>query len=201
MIKPRFGGFRVFGNRYYYDALYATLIHLMPKNCLEIGTYFGYSTEVFQKYFDNFRPDGKLITLDIKKYIDIIHPSVTQLLVHPYINDSNKYHDVQPENILPPINDAQDNINIVKNVFNEQFDFCFLDGDHNKPSIYNDFKLARALLKEPQYILFDDIDVPNHESTNVYQNEILNNPDLNVYDYGNWNVWIGAALLWNKNER
>lgn|SRR3990167_7447534 len=199
MIQPRFSGFRVFGNRYYYDALYATLIHLMPKNCLEIGTYFGYSAEVFQTYFDKFCPDGKLITLDIKKYVDLNQlPNVTQLVVHPYINNSNKYHDVQPENILSPVDKPDKNISIVTNVFNNKFDFCFLDGDHNKPSIYNDFKLARALLKEPQYIMFDDIDVPNHESTEVFNNEILNDEKLAVNTYANWNVWIGAALLWNK---
>lgn len=211
MIPKIITGFPKFGDRYIYEALYQTLIYLRPKYCLEIGTFHGYSAKIFQTYFNEYMPDGKLITMDIKQYVTLSeYPNVYPIIVHPYIKNSDKYHYVTKEEILEPTTNPLINLKIlvtymVKYGIDEDnelplFDFCFLDGDHHQISAYNDFAIAKSVLKDPQYILFDDIDMPGHETVDVWNNDISKRDDINTYDYSDWNVWVGAALLWNKDK-
>ena len=88
-------------NRQFRQALLATLIHLKPKYCLEIGTHLGQSTEVFQKYFDEYQQDGIVVTVDIHKYKDLSHlKNVKQLIVHPHVDNSSDWHYVNNEELL-----------------------------------------------------------------------------------------------------
>ena len=197
--------FEPVNNRHIYDALYSTLVYLKPKYCLEIGTFYGQSAEVFQAYFNEYCQDGKLITCDIKKYVDFAHcPNVTQVIVHPHITNSAEWHYVKNNELLPPTRDPMDNVDIVRELFKDKFDFCFLDGDHQEISVYDDFLMAGELLLNPKYILFDDIDEPDktikrkHDSVRIYEQEIKNNEALNIYDFADWGIWVGAALLWEK---
>lgn len=192
-------------NRQFRQALLATLIHLKPKYCIEIGTHLGQSTEVFQKYFDEHQPDGVVVTVDIHKYKNIESKNVKQLIVHPHVNNSSDWHYVKNEELLDHnIDSVEKNTEIIKesmrNLSESRFDFCFLDGDHQRESVIKDFAISRNLLKEPQYILFDDTedDGGGHDSVKVYE-EIVAEEKYNVYDFSKeWDVYCGCALLWNK---
>lgn len=199
IVKPN--KFAPVNNRHIYDALYGVLLKLKPKYCLEIGTFHGQSVEVFQTYFNEEMPDGKLITCDIKNFVDMSKfPNCEQVLVHPHVTNSEQWHYVKNEEILPPVVDSVvENVCKIKEAATSiEFDFCFLDGDHQKISAYGDLAICELLLKQPQYILFDDIDSAPHESQAVYEESIKDNPDLNVYDFSDWGLWVGAALIWNK---
>ena len=192
-------------NRQFREALFSSLVHLKPKYCLEIGTHIGQSTEVFQKYFDEHQPDGVVVTVDIHKYKNIESKNVKQLIVHPHVNNSADWHYVKNEELLDHnVDSVVKNTELIKesirNFSATQFDFCFLDGDHQRESVIKDFAISRSLLKEPQYILFDDTedDGGGHDSVDVY-NEIVAEEKYNIYDFSKeWNVYCGCALIWNK---
>ena len=114
--------------RYFRDALFASLVHLKPKLCLEIGTHIGQSTNVFQKYFDQYEPDGVVVTVDIKKYVDIESKNVKQLIVHPHVNNSSDWHYVKNEELLDHnVDSVAKNTELIKesirNFSESQFDF------------------------------------------------------------------------------
>ena len=192
-------------HRRFRDALFGSLVHLKPKYCLEIGTHLGQSTEVFQKYFNEYQPDGIVVTVDIHKYKDIESKNVKQLIVHPHVNNSSDWHYVKNEELLDHnVDSVEKNTEIIReairNLPESQFDFCFLVGDHQRESVIKDFAISRNLLSEPQYILFDDTedDGGGHDSVKVY-NEIVAKGEYNVYDFSKeWNVYCGCALIWNK---
>lgn len=194
------------GGRNIYSAIYATLLQLKPKNCLEIGTFHGYSAAVFQKYFDEFCPDGKLITCDIKSYVDLSqYKNVEQVIVRPYVDNSEQWHYVKNSELKAQTNSGIDNAAIVKSLFEEDFDFCFLDGDHQLTSVVQDFVFARELLKQPQYILFDDteevgqtVKTSVHDSVRYFYEEITMDTNIEYYNFKNWQSFVGAALIWNK---
>lgn len=200
MIINKMNQFASINERDIYDALYSTLVYLKPKYCLEIGTFHGKSAEVFQKYFDIFCTDGLLITIDIHKYVDLSWAdNIKQLIVHPHIQNSSEWHYVDNNQILPYTADSvTQNIAQIKTEISNQFDFCFLDGDHTMESVTRDFQIARQLLSQPQYILFDDIDSEPHDSVKYYNQFIKNNNEYNVYSFDNWTKWVGAALVSNK---
>ena len=74
-------------SRHFRDALYASLLHVKPKYCLEIGTHIGQSTAVFQRYFEEHEPQGVVVTVDITKLVNIKSDNVKQILLH----DVNRY--------------------------------------------------------------------------------------------------------------
>ncbi len=193
-------------NRQFRQALLATLIHLKPKYCLEIGTHLGQSTEVFQKYFDEYQQDGIVVTVDIHKYKDLSHlKNVKQLIVHPHVDNSSDWHYVNNEELLDHnVDSVAKNTEIIRgairNLSENHFDFCFLDGDHQRDSVMKDFAISRNVLSEPQYILFDDTedDGGGHDSVDVY-NEIVAEDRYNIYDFSKeWETYCGCALIWNK---
>jgi|TARA_R110000751_G_scaffold291187_4_gene398040 predicted O-methyltransferase YrrM len=192
-------------NRQFRKALFSSLVHLKPKYCLEIGTHIGQSTEVFQKYFDEYQPDGIVVTVDIHKYKDVESKNVKQLIVHPHVNNSSDWHYVNNEELLDHnVDSVVKNTELIResirNLSENQFDFCFLDGDHQRESVMKDFAISRNLLTEPQYILFDDTedDGGGHDSVKIYE-EIVAEEKYNVYDFSKeWDVYCGCALMWNK---
>lgn len=192
------------GSRYIYNALYDTLVCLKPKACLEIGTFHGQSARVFQDYFTEHCPEGILITIDIKHYVYLTDcPNVFQVIGHPHVANSTQWHHVDDKELLE-YTDSSVRANVKKiNEANhgKKFDFCFLDGDHQLESVRRDFLIAANVLEPPKYILFDDIDVEQHDSARYYREQILTKEILNVYDYANWGVWVGAALIWQKEMK
>lgn len=198
--------------RFYRDALYSVLEHLRPKLCLEIGTYFGESSAVFQEYFDKLCPEGKLVTCDVNKYTELNMPNVEQVLVYPHTSkdEMDKWHQLSPDRMLPDSysRERKDKLDTV--IFNTEilkpygeFDFCFLDGDHTRFSATCDFEIAEKVLKDPKWILFDDTDEFEHECAEWFHdmkdvNRISKNPLYNIYEFEDWDVAVGAALMWNK---
>lgn len=190
--------------RWYRDALFSVLVHLQPKLCLEIGTYYGGSSAVFQEYFDKFCPDGKLVTCDINRYTDLNMKNVEQVLVYPHwgMDKVNEWHSVNPETMLP-YHDHKDyyessvekNIEILARY--GEFDMCFLDADHTKFSASRDFRIAEGVLKQPKWILFDDTDEFEHECAPYYR-ELIGRGEHNSYDFDDWDVAVGASLMWRK---
>lgn len=191
-------------SRWYRDALFSTLVHLQPKLCLEIGTYYGGSSAVFQEYFDKFQPEGLLVTCDINKYVDLNMPNVKQILVYPHfdLKKTQEWHNVDLTTMLPDSN-VQDNIyNSVENNIGllrpfGKFDFCFLDGDHTKFSASRDLRIAEEVLSDPKWILFDDTDEFEHECAPYYR-ELKERGEHNTYDFDDWDVAVGAALMNRK---
>lgn len=192
------------GSRHIYNALYDTLVALKPEICLEIGTFHGQSARVFQDYFTEHCPTGKLITIDIKKYVDLSDlPNVFQIIGHPHVTNSTNWHHVNEQELMPYTDSSvKMNVRLIQNANHwHGFDFCFLDGDHQWESVRRDFLIAANVLEFPKYILFDDIDVEAHDSARYYQEQILTKETLNIYDYSDWGVWVGAALIWQKERQ
>jgi len=188
--------------RHFRDALYASLLHLKPKYCLEIGTHIGQSTLVFQEYFTKYQPDGIVVTVDITRLVELALPNVKQLIVHPHVANSIEYHKVDNNLLTHNVDSVAKNTELIKeslrNFSTNHFDFCFLDGDHQLQSVLNDFEISRNLLGDDQYILLDDTEEDHHDSKTVYE-KIIAEQSHNIYDFSKeWGCYCGCALVWNK---
>tara|TARA_B100000686_G_scaffold351101_1_gene448900 strand:+ start:2419 stop:3168 length:750 start_codon:yes stop_codon:yes gene_type:complete len=175
-------------NCYYKTALLNTLIELKPLICLEIGTHYGGTTKVFQHYFEKYQPDGKLITTDIKYFIDYpASPNIKQVIIKPYSEDSDSI-----ESSLTILKRELENIN------HQKFDFTYIDGDHKETSFLKDIRLHKLLSKKPHYALLDDTKDEAHESCFAYKNKIIN--DYNHYEFDDWPFFIGTSLIYSANN-
>lgn len=187
--------------RNYLDALYSCLVELKPKRCLEIGTNLGNSARVFQEYFSNNNNDGLLASCDIQQYVDLSDlKNIHQVRVYPHIIDFSLHH-IDTNKLLPDYKEVyyaeatiNNNIEILKEY--GPFDFIFLDGDHQAESVHKDLEISLALLSDGGKILFDDIAESHHDSCGIYHNELK--PKFNHYEFEDWDVAVGAALIWKK---
>jgi len=189
-------------SRHFRDALYASLLHVKPKYCLEIGTHIGQSTAVFQRYFEEHEPEGIVVTVDITKLVNIKSENVKQIIVHPHVPNSDEFHRVDDHLLTHEIDSVKENTKLIQEAIRNYptnfFDFCFLDGDHQRQSVINDFEISRNVLNGSQYILLDDTEEEHHDSKRVYE-EIVSSQSHNVYDFSKeWDCYCGCALLWNK---
>lgn len=187
---------------FYLDSLFATLVELKPKNCIEVGTNYGGSARIFQDYFNKYMPNGQLITLDIKSYGDISElKNVKQVIVYPYDDTVTKWHYVTENELLPEHkcwNEAlTKNIRRVKNL-SIDFDFAFIDGDHFRQSLLNDIELCTQVTNEPHYILIDDTEDERHDSSKVFNEELVTSDEWNTYDFSDWTIRTGTGLIWKK---
>ena len=189
--------------RHFRDALYASLLHLKPKLCLEIGTHIGQSTAVFQEYFTDYEPNGLVVTVDIKKYVNIETKNVKQVIVHPHVSNSSDWHYVNNEELLDHnVDSVTKNTELIKesirNFTANRFDFCFLDGDHQKESVTKDLLISKNLLDGNQYILLDDTEEEGHDSKTVYE-KMVSEGSHSIYDFSKeWGCYSGCALIWDK---
>ena len=206
---------------FYVDSLYSTLIELRPKICLEIGTHRGGATKAFQRYFDNYREDGWLLTVDIKKYVDIEKDNIKQCVVYPHVENIRPHHmEVADKDMLSGFeeieNSVEKNCSIIQSELSEagfdKFDFVFIDGDHQRSSLLKDLELSKRLSHPPHYMLLDDVHDYVHDSATVFHEEIK--PKYNHYTFENWkdnekirsSKWVndvdevmaGTALIWEK---
>lgn len=194
---------------HYRDALYSCLVQLKPRVCLEIGTNYGASAAVFLRYFDDFKVENALlITTDIKHYTKIEDPRVIQVQVRPYVKNSTLLHYVKEEELRQmeelPIDNMRANRADISDALASRgeimFDFSFVDGDHQRLSVYADLEIARTLSKKPHFILFDNVEDTAHDSVAVYHEELKTDRSLNTYDFSDWNRFVEAALIWDKDE-
>jgi hypothetical protein len=193
---------------HYLDGLYSSLVHFKPKYCLEIGTHKGdNSTAVFQKYFNKFMPEGVLITLDIVPCEGLSLKNVNQVLVSPHHEriyescgasgkwfDSNKSFD--PTNSV--LKNCKKITDFTKKLDFSSFDFCFLDGDHEKESFLGDMETANNLLSEKGVIMIDDTKEEYHPCCHIFQEEIRTSGQYEVYDFDDWSDFIGCSIIWRK---
>ena len=185
-------------------ALLNTLIHLNPCVCLEIGTYHGSSAKIFSRYFDQHRPDGILITADVRILLTIEDPRVLQAHVYPHISNIFDHHSVKPEELLLDWEERLSgsimaNCDILRYYLRSAretvFDFAFVDGDHTETSVRKDLEIVQRLVRPPHYALFDDTHEDGHEFDRLYR-ECL------VYEYNTYEFeeFVGLALLWEKQK-
>jgi len=191
---------------WYKTALLNTLIALRPKVCLEIGTYLGGTTKIFERYFENYRPDGILITADIKRYIDLSnHKRVRQVLVYPHIKNIEMYHPISEEDMLPNAKAVMSdsvtaNVEILlaelRAIGEQAFDFAFVDGNHTEVSLLKDLEIVKHTSHHPHYALLDDTKEALHETYCTYHEKIQ--IQYNHYDFEDWPMFVGTSLIWSK---
>ena len=214
-VGETYGGYQTF----YRDALFSTLMKLRPVVCLEIGTNIGYTTRVFQRYFEYLNiKDALLITADVKIYsaqmagehLSIKHPSTEQVQVYPHVNNIKDHHIIDDTDLIGGEVESTDsverNIAVIREAMTRhgvlEFDFAFIDGDHQRESMLKDIEIAEALIKDPGYILLDDIQDYQHESAKTFHDEVK--PKYNHYVFKEWDNLVmeksaaGVALIWQR---
>lgn len=194
---------------HYLDGLYSALIHYKPKYCLEIGTHKGdNSTQVFQKYFNDFMPEGRLITLDIVPCVGLDEKNITQVLVQPHhkriyetcghsgkwFSEDVKFSDTGNKSSI------EFNCETVKEVMStysmDSFDFCFLDGDHERESFLGDLETSLNLLSNEGKIMIDDTKEEFHPCCHIFQEEVRTSGKYGIYDFDDWEDFIGCSVIW-----
>ena len=184
-----------------------------PKYCLEIGTHKGdMSTAIFQKYFDNHRPDGLLITLDINPCNDLDLKNVEQVIVYPHHNRIYETCGANgswfSETDLPDdfktasASSVQTNTDIVRLAMDKHnisgFDLAFIDGDHERESFLRDIEMCMSITSDPHYVLIDDTKEEYHPCCHIYQEEIKPSSEYETYDFDNWDRFVGCSLVWKS---
>ena len=193
---------------HYLDALYSSLVHFKPKYCLEIGTHMGdNSTKVFQKYFDNHMPEGLLITLDIVPCENLNYKNVKQVLVNPHHNKIYETCGAGGRWFSSDVNfNSEDSVknnvdkisNFISEIGFESFEFCFLDGDHERESFLGDLDTSSRLLSSGGHIMIDDTKEEYHPCCHIFQEEIRTSGKYNVYDFDDWDKFVGCSIVWKK---
>jgi cephalosporin hydroxylase len=213
LVMERFGGpDRTIGTGdyagsscYYKTGLLNTLIALNPRVCLEIGTHQGGTAMVFLEYFGSFRPDGILVTADVKKYVHLPVPCVRQAIVYPHSADVVTRHWVTSDELLdndPTVYDKSVALNSailaewLAKIGADNYDFAFIDGDHARESLLRDIEIATRLTSPPHYMLLDDTKEGTHQVSVVYRDELL--PKYDTYDFEDWPIFVGASLIWKE---
>ena len=206
---------------FYVDALYSTLVKLRPKVCLEIGTCGGGTAKVFQRYFDNYSTDGWLLTVDIKKYVNIENDNIKQCMVYPHVKNIRPHHNyVMDDDMLSGFeeieNSVEKNCSIIQRELSEagfeKFDFVFIDGDHQRDSFLKDIEVAKIVSHPPHYMLLDDVCDYIHDSAVVFNEEVKS--QYGHYSFEDWKhnedilslkhvdsvdeITAGTALIWEK---
>lgn len=188
-------------HRFYKTALLNTLIHLYPRHCLEIGTWRGGSAKIFERYFDEHRPDGTLVTADIRRYKDVASDRVHQVLVYPHdLGVFQLHRSVKEEHLIPGwryhlASSVEDNAAIVlRGIMAPAFDFVFVDGDHRH--LLKDLEIVKLVTKSPHYALLDDTQTGIWDCGRVYHDDVKHR--YGHYDFDDWPIFTGTSLIWEK---
>ena len=199
---------------YYRDALYSIIKHFDVKTCLEIGTHIGQTSNVIRQCFEKYRPDGKLVTVDIKTMTTFDSPNIAHRVVHPYVHNSTEWHYVTEDDLLEVyptriqnvnanieiINKALASLDRLDGVEDRKFDLVFVDGDHQEESVFADFYLAEQVSHFPHRVFMDNIEDLNHDSPRIYHEHLSKDPNWNTYHFKDWHRFAEAALIWKKTE-
>lgn len=191
-------------SRNYYNAIWATLVELRPKYCLEIGTFQYYASRIFSKYFELYQPDGFLITADISTWNRSPEPPsrVYPVMVYPHRTDIDKFHgniNVYHADYKERISEV-DPVTLNMEIIDKQLmefgvdfvDFTFIDGDHTYISFINDFTIAQLFTHENGHVLIDDIKNPDHELAGKFDEW---SRQYDIYQYENWERSPDMGLL------
>lgn len=153
---------------------------IRPRTVLEIGTWRGYSAEVWS---EAFRPD---ILVTIEK--DKEHPDGIRM------NKDNHYYLFEHDSTEQTTKDE------VSRLFGDkQVEFMFIDGDHHFASVKRDFELYFPLVQEGGIIALHDILLVN-ESTEV---KFLWNDLKQRFPYVECNIGsasTGLGMIFKRDE-
>ena len=191
---------------YYKTALYNVLLALYPKYCLEIGTWFGGTVRVFERYFEEHQKNGRLVTADIMQRDILVSKRVHRVQVYPHSRTYWQRHPVTDADLLPDGSERieisrQLNTTILQDALDviggsSVYDIAFVDGDHAKESVEKDIAICKSLTCYPHYILLEDVREGIHEVSQYYEKEI--SKAWNHHDFEDWPVLSGCALIWEK---
>jgi predicted O-methyltransferase YrrM len=197
MLLEKCDVFNKFGNRNYFNAIYSILLKYRPQYCLEIGTNYGGSTKVFDKYLNDYQSDGLVVTTDIRQYVSFNSKHIIQKVVCPHINNSSQYHEVLDQYLLNNngVDTIKNNIDIIKMSGINTFDLIFIDGDHNRKSVLADIEIAKSLSHKDTILLIDDINATNHEVSEVYKELCL---QYEHYEFEeDWQEYVDLGIIYN----
>jgi len=126
-------------------------------NVLEVGTARGFSSIVISKAIIDSKKKGNVFTIDIiphdKKIYwntidDLNGPQTRKNLLKPY----KKY-----QKIITFLTGKS--LNIIKKISNKQYNFIFLDGNHDFYNVKQEYELVKNLQKRNDILLLDDFTV------------------------------------------
>jgi cephalosporin hydroxylase len=140
-----------------------------PITYLEIGSYAGASISLISSH----KYPTNCFTLDLGTPIssDIVKRNVSK-----FKNEQSSFDYMQ--------GNSQD-INIINHVKNEikEIDILFIDGDHSKNGVFEDFNNYSSLVKNGGYIAFDDyLDHQYSPEVHGAVNEIVSKLNTEEYD-------------------
>lgn len=116
------------------------LLPLQPKNILEIGTWKGYSADVWIKAFEPF----KFITIEKDEIVD-------DAIQIPHIHGTNTY-------LWNKDSKSPDTYEMVVSALaGFQLDFLFIDGDHSLMGVNKDWEMYGPLVKKGGVVVFHDV--------------------------------------------
>jgi len=135
-------------------ALYCLIRHFKPQNVLEIGTHLGSSTLYISAALKRNARDGapgQMLTVDV---VDVNAPDAAwartgalrtprQMLEEFGTADLVRFH-------------VADSLQFLRSNQEQQFDFCFLDGNHSAKWVYNEVQLVQRALRPGSVILLHD---------------------------------------------
>lgn len=140
-----------------------------PITYLEIGSYAGASISLISSH----KYPTNCFTLDLGTPIS---PDIVKRNVSNFKNEQSSFNYLQ--------GNSQD-INIINHVKNEikEIDILFIDGDHSRNGVFEDFNNYSSLVKNGGYIAFDDyLDHQYSPEVHGAVNDIVLNLNPDEYD-------------------
>ena len=124
--------------------LYSILLNKRPKNVLEIGRFYGWSTSIIYGALED-NNYGHLYSVD----------------VHNYISDELMYI-IQDKVTL--INESSKNLLDIDEIKHLKFEVIVIDGDHSYDMVLNDLTQSVELASKECWFLMHDIDFESVDS-------------------------------------
>ena len=122
---------------------------------LEVGTARGFSSIIMSKAILDSKKKGKIATIDIIPHNKKIYWNTIDDLEGP---QTRKHLLRSYKKYLKSINFLTgESVNIIKNIKTKQFNFIFLDGNHDFYYVMKEYDLVKNLQKKNDLLLLDDV--------------------------------------------
>ncbi len=170
------------------------LYDLRPHNVMEIGSKLGGNFYILSTI-----ATGMKISLDLQGGI---HGGWI-LNAHSYLGDvfklRNDFFKKEFDNISMVSGNSHDVVSlshIVDLLKNEKLDLLYLDGDHTREGIKQDYHMYKSLVRKGGYIVFHDInDSKHHRDTGCYVSTLWNELQGNKIEFNQHLHWAGIGVL------